>query len=180
MVIEKANGFEIKSDKLFLQIGIVAGFMECVGIYFFIPMFFEPISSSLDVFGIVFLSIWLLIVLSGAIIAFYHYSKRLIIDDGGVKYKSIFSKQCYNWCEIKDYGLVYNGRARDGSNNYIVYFANAEQKEKNEYKKKLTKSIFNAHILSEDYLYFTETVIPFCRERTNVVPFVPKDVFHFI
>lgn len=180
MIYNKVNGFEIKSDKLFLQIGIVSTIMECVGIYFFIPMFFEPISSSMDIFGIAFLSLWLLVVLSGAVISFYRYSKRIVVDDNGVVYKSILKKRHYKWEEIKDFGLVYDGRTRYGRNIYIVYFADDRQKDKNEYRKILSKNVLKAHILSDDYLHLTKAVIPFCCERTEINPFVPKDSFHWL
>ena len=180
LMIEKNSGFEIKSDNLFLKIGIVASFMACIGVYFFVPIFLEPISSPMDIFGMAFLGLWLLVVLSGAIISFYRYSRRLIIDNSGVTYKSIFGKQQYNWAEIKDWGLVYDGRTQYGQNCYIVYFANERQKDKNADKKILSTSVLRAHILSEDYRYLTQIVIPFCRRMTTVVPFIPEDNFHWI
>ena len=180
MIGKNDNGFEIKSDNLFLQIGSVAAIMGCIGVYFFVPMFFEPIASFMDVFGIVFMSLWLLLVIGGAILSFYRYSKKLIIDSSGVVYKSILGKGFYNWEEIKDWGLVYDGRTRYGRNNYIVYFANDRQKDKNEKRKILSKNVLKVHILSDDYGYLTQTVIPFCRGMTTVTPFIPQDKFHWI
>ena len=180
MIQKNHNSFEIKSDKIFLQIGIVATIMACIGVYFFIPMFFEPISSALDIFGIAFLILWLSGVLGGGVLSFYRYSKKLIIDNSGVVYKSILGGKTYNWKEIKDWGLIYDGRNRDGRNNYIVYFANDRQKDKNENRKTLSKRALTAHISSDDYMYLTQTVIPFCCEMITVTPFVPKDKFHII
>ena len=82
MIDKNINGFTIRSDGLFLQIGVVASFMACIGVYLFVPMFFEPISSPMDIFGISFLGLWLLVVLSGAIISFYRYSRRKTRETG--------------------------------------------------------------------------------------------------
>ena len=180
MINKDINGFTIRSDEVFVQIGIVASFMACIGVYLFVPMFFEPISSPMDIFGMAFLGLWLLVVLSGAIISFYRYSRRLIIDNSGVTYKSIFGKQQYNWAEIKDWGLVYDGRTRYGRNIYIVYFANDRQKDKNDNRKTLSKSVLKAHILSDEYLYFTQIVIPACRKMIQEAPFIPDDKFHWM
>ena len=180
MIKAKCDGFEIRSDEMHLCIGIVATLMEVFGLYFFIPMLFEPISSPIDLFGVIFLVFWLSLVLFGAISSFYRYSKKLVIDNSGICLNSFFSKRYYSWSEIKDYGVSYDGHNRDGSNNYIVYFSTDEQKFKSEYKKKLSKGTLKVHILSKDYYYFRRKVIPFCRKKTEVIPFVAVDEFHFL
>ena len=180
MIKANVDGFEIRSDKQFLQVGISAMVMGGLGLYFFVPMFFEPIVSSLDVFGVVFMSVWLFVVFVAAILCLYRYSKKIFISEKGVRYSSLFTKKLYKWEEIKDFGLSYDGRTRYGRNNYIFYFANNELKASGADKKKLSLSTLKVHILSDDYLYITETVIPFCSERVNAVPFIPIDKLSFI
>ncbi len=177
------NKYVLKSNSLFLKIGIVAIVMEAVGLYIFIPILSEPVTDGMDYFGFAFLCLWLFGVLLGAVISFYTYSKKLVIDDFGVAYSSLFGKKHLSWNEIKDYGLSYDGRSNDGghySNSYIVYFASSEQKKKNEHKRKLSKDSLKAYILSEDYRVFTNILIPFCVSKTDVIPFVPREDLHFV
>ena len=117
--------------------------MECVGLYFFIPVLMEFDGSIGDFAVSAFICLWLGVVFCGALISFYRYSKKVVIDDDGISYNSIFGKHHLDWNEIQDYGLSYDGRSQDGadfSNSYIIYFAKEPQKNKNPYKKKLSRN----------------------------------------
>ena len=117
--------------------------MECVGLHFFIPVLMEFDGSIGDFAVSAFICLWLGVVFCGALISFYRYSKRVVIDDDGISYNSMFGKHHLDWNEIQDYGLSYDGRSEDGagySNSYIIYFAKEPQKNKNQYKKKLSKT----------------------------------------
>ena len=176
------NGFELKSTSLFLKIGVCAAFMECVGLHFFIPVLMEFEGSIGDFAVSAFICLWLGVVFCGALISFYRYSKKVVIDDDGVSYNSMFGKHYLDWNEIQDYGLSYDGRSKDGvgySNSYIIYFAKEPQKNKNQYKKKLSKNAFKINIMADDYAHFSECVIPFCMSKTDVQPFIPQDKPHF-
>lgn len=178
MIKSTNNGFELKPINLFLKIGVVAIFMECIGLYFFIPMFMEFEGSLGDFAGTAYICLWLGLVFCGALISFHRYSKKLIIDDDGVSYSSIFGKQHLDWNEIQDYGVSYEGRSHDGadfSNLYTIYFAKEIQKNKNLYKKKLSKHTVMINIEADDYTYFLERVVPFCMNKTDVQPFLPQD-----
>ncbi len=143
MIKSTNKGFELKSSSLFLKIGTCAAFMECVGLYFFIPMFME-FDGSLGDFAIsAFICLWLGVVFCGSLISFYKYSQKVMINDAGISYSSIFDKHHLDWNEIQDYGLSYDGRGHDGadfSNLYVIYFAKEALKIKNPYKKKVSKN----------------------------------------
>ena len=172
----------MKPTSLFLKIGVCAAFMECVGLHFFIPVLMEFEGSIGDFAVSAFICLWLGVVFCGALISFYRYSKKVVIDDDGISYNSIFGKHHLDWNEIQDYGLSYDGRSQDGadfSNSYIIYFAKEPQKNKNPYKKKLSQNAFKINIMADDYAHFSECVIPFCMSKTDVQPFIPQDKPHF-
>lgn len=177
------NGFELRSNTLFLKIGIVATVMECGALYFFVPMFWEFDGSAIDIGATVFMCVWLSAVLCGAIYSFFKYSQKLLVCEDGVFYTSFFGKRHLRWNEIKDYGLSYDGRIKEGgdfSNSYILYFASEEQSGKNKFKKKLSKNVLKISVSSNDYAWLLQNVIPFCKSRIEEQPFVPDDVPHFI
>ncbi len=180
------DGFELRSNPLFLKIGIVATVMECGAFYFFIPMFLEfdgSFADIADVIGAAFICLWLGVVFCGALYSFFKYSQKLFVREDGVLYTSIFGRRHLCWNEIKDYGLSYDGRVRDGgdfSNSYILYFATEKQSDKNKFKKKLLKKALKISVSSNDYAWLLENVFPFCKSRIAEQPFVPEDVPHFI
>lgn len=180
------NGFELRSNTLFLKIGIAATVMECGVLYFFIPMLLESDGSFVDiadVIGTAFICLWLGAVFCGALYAFFKYSQKLFVREDGVFYTSIFEKRHLCWNQIEDYGLSYDGRVQDGgdfSNAYILYFASVEQDCKNKFKKKLSKKALKISVSSKDYVWLLENVFPFCQTRTGKPAFVPEDVPHFI
>ncbi len=177
------NGFELKSNDLFLKLGIVFSIMECCALYFFVPMLPEFEASALDIGATIFMCVWMGGVLCGAIYSFFKYSQKLFVREDGVSYTSIFGKRHLNWSEIKDYGLSYDGRANEGGyyyNSYILYFANEEQSNKNRFKKKLSKSALKITVSPVDYAQVLQNVIPFCQNQTDVEAFIPEDVPRFI
>ena len=176
------NGFEMRSESLFLKTGIVLTIMECIGLYFFVPMFFEFDGSIGDLAVGAYICLWLGGILLAAIISFYRDSKKMVINDDGILYSSLFGKKYLDWSAVQDYGLSYDGRSGEGSdisNSYIIYFANEKQKSKNQYRKKLSGEILKVHIRADDYNYFLECAIPFCMSQTDVEPFIPEDKPHF-
>ena len=98
------NGFELRSNDLFLKMGIVFSIMECCALYFVIPTLSELEASALDIGSTVFMCVWMGGVLCGAIYSFFKYSQKLFVREDGVSYTSIFCKRHLNWSEIKDYG----------------------------------------------------------------------------
>ena len=176
------NRFELKSTSLFLKIGIGATFMGCVGLRFFIPMLMDFGNSIGDFAIVAFICLWLGVVFFGAFISFYIYSKKVVIDDDGISYNSMFVKRHLGWNEIQDYGLSYDGRSKDGndySNLYLIYFAKEPQRNKNQYKKKLSKNSFKINVKAGDCEYFLQCVVPFCRSKTDVQPFIPNGKLYF-
>ena len=182
MVKPTNSGVELKSNNLYLKIGIVAAIVECIGLYFFIPVLFEFDGSLGDFAVAAFVCLRLGTILFGTFVSFYIYSKKLVIDDDGISYSSMLGKRFLEWNKIQDYGLSYDGRSQDGadfSNSYIIYFAKEIQKNKNSYKKKLSKNALTVNIRADDYACFSEYVVPFCMRKTDVRPFIPQDEPHF-
>ena len=175
MIKVQANRFEIRSNSLFLKIGIGAMVMECVGLYFFIPVLWEFDGSPMDIGAAAFMCLWFCVVLCGSLISFYRYSKKMIIDEDGVLYSAWFVKKQLKWSEIQDYGWSYDGRMRDGafySNGYILYFADEKQKKKNQKKQRLSQNALKVHLDGEEIDRFSDCVLPFCMRKTDVEPFI--------
>ena len=59
MVKPTNRGVELKSNNLYLKIGIVAAIVECIGLYFFIPVLFDFDGSLGDFAVAAFVCLWL-------------------------------------------------------------------------------------------------------------------------
>ena len=181
MIKPTDRGFEIKTDSLHLKIGIVAAIMGCGALCFFVSVLWaEHDGSLLDWLATSFVLLWLGVVFFASILSFYRYREKILIEEDGVTYCSWFAKRQLTWSEIKDYGLSYNGRSREGTNLYLLYFSAEPLVSKNEFKKKLSEDTLKIFISSNEYACFCGWVVPFCENKTNLKPFVPKDIPHFL
>lgn len=180
-LFQSQNSITVKSDTLFLKIGIATIFMAIVGVrILFGALPLEDDYTSFDVFGLVFICVWLIIVLWMGVFAFLTYSKQIVIDAKGVLFKTWFTKKHIKWVDIKDWGLSYCGQTRGEGNTYYLYFSEHECPIKNECKKKLKGKMIKTFVIGGDYSETISVIIPFCKEKTDIMPFVGKDVFHII
>ena len=165
-----------------MGIGIIAMIMSIIGfriVFGLLP--FEEEYTLENIIVLIFICLWPIIVLSIGISAFVTYSKKIEINDEGVLCCSFFEKTFFKWSEIEDWGLSYCGQTKGAGNTYYFYFSKNLQKTKNECKKALKGKMIKIEVIGDvDYYEVVSMVIPFCKEKTPVEPFIGKDKYHFI
>jgi hypothetical protein len=172
---------EIRGNEGFIGIGIVALFMAGIGVRLIVGMLpFEDGYTFGDVFGFVFLCLWTAVALLMGLFGISAGRSMLRVDYEGVTYRSMLRKQHLAWSEIADYGLSYCGQSRGDGNTYDFYFSTELQQAKNECSKNLKGQMIRYTVTEDDYSHIVEKVIPFCRARTRVEPFIGVDKVHFI
>ena len=177
----KENQIVIKGNSLFLWICCGAAFMAFMGLSLLFEILpFTEEHGTEDIFGLVFMLIWVSIVLWMGFTALSNYKRKITIDDTGVKCSSIIKTKHYDWSEIKDFGLSYSGQVRGGGNTYDLYFSKKQQKTKNNCKKRLKGDVIKILIFGDDYRVASEKVIPYCEKYATEPPFVGEDKYHFI
>ena len=129
-----------------------------------------------DVIGIVFIAVWLLIGLSvlvfGMLRKLFSYVE---ISSEGITYTDWFKKKNILWCELKDYGISFEGRSK-GVNNYTLFFSDEILPEKNMNKKKLKGVAIKLDMVQVDYAGIYTKLIPYCNRYTGLKPFLPTRV----
>lgn len=141
---------------------------------------FEEGYTGADVFGLIFVFVWVFGVLSMSVAFFSMGGRRIILSDAGVLAKSWFKEELLDWSDIQDYGLSYCGQTKWEGNTYYLYFSRRVFVVKNNYRKKLKGKMIKTIILSGDYAEAVNVVIPFCRRRTHIEPFIAMDRHHFM
>lgn len=175
------NRIIIKQNTTFLGIGFVAMLMAVIGFRLLFGLLpFEEGYTFVDVFGLIFVCVWILIVLGIGTYAFVTNSKQITISDDGVLCNTWFTKEFISWSEIKDWGLSYCGQARWEGNTYYLYFSKSVYPIKNDCKKKLKGKMIKIFVIGNDYAEAVSKIVPFCNERTSVEPFIGKEKHHFI
>ncbi len=171
----------IKSNSMFLVIclGAIFMFFEGASLLFEMLSFVSEFETS-DIFGLIFMLIWISVVSWMGIYSLLIYSKKIIIDENGITCATVFKKRHYKWTEIKDYGLSYSGQVRGGGNTYDLYFSSKVQKVRNECSKRLKGNLIKIYVFGTDYLNVTENVFPFCKQYTELEPFTGVDKYHFM
>lgn len=81
--------------------------------------------------------------------------------------KSWFGTKLIKWEDIKDWGLSYCGRMRDGDNIYFLYFSEYECRIKNDCKKSLKGKMIKTYIIGENYFDALQDIIPFCQKSSH-------------
>lgn len=171
----------IKRNTTFLGIGVVTIIMAIAGIRLLFGLLpFEENYTLADVFGLVFVCVWIVIVLSMGIFAFATNCKQITINSDGVLCESWFRKMFIKWADLKDWGLSYCGETRGEGNTYYFYFSEHECQIKNESKKRLKGKMIKTFVIGNDYLEAVSKIIPFCKDKTDITPFIGKDKYHFI
>ena len=108
------------------------------------------------------------------------YFLKFTISDQGVSYDSWFRKVFLSWADVRDWGLSYSGRSKHGENVYDLYFSPHVCLVKNDCKKKLKGKMIKFQMVGKEYGETVSRIIPFCRMKTTVEPFIGKDIFHFL
>ncbi|MBQ7117482.1 MAG: hypothetical protein IJN88_04665 [Clostridia bacterium] len=178
-MIKKNDGEIIISKKLtFLLTGTMSVFLFASGAtLFFSDLSLEEATEPADIFGNIFMLLWLGVMGYFILFSFNEFFKKTAISKEGVLCKSFFGTKEYMWSEIKDFGISYSGQTRGEGNTYYLYFSTDILKQNRKGKKKMNRSVIKVIFTSDDSDAFINEVIPFCRESTNVVPFLPSGKF---
>lgn len=182
--VDKSNDrIVITGNPLFLCMCLICGVMICTALKEFI---FDNLFLSgeefgpFDIFGAVFLCVWTGLVLWMGVYSFLNFVKTITVCNDGVVCSVLFRKRTLTWSEIEDYGLSFFGHNRDGTSMYLIYFSAERQKiktgrGKKTEKKKLNRNVLKILVFGSDYENILHTVIPFCRERGHVAPFIENE-----
>ena len=184
-VLQGKNKMIIKSEPMFMGMGIVAVFMSLVGFWLLFGiiegfLYYRTEYGIAVPFGFLFNCLWLAVVFRMAFYGFKTGSQQITIDADGILCKTWFGKKIVKWSDIKDWGLSYCGQTRGEGNTYYLYFSEHECEVKNECRKKLKGKMIKVTVFEDDYSKAVYNKKPFCREKTSVVPCVGKDKYHFI
>ena len=88
--------------------------------------------------------------------------KKLEITESGVR----SGRRFYSWAKIEDWGVSYYATTRGGDSFYCLYFSENKLHEK--LKGKMIKFIVSEKNLPK----IINNVVPFCKEKTEVAPFI--------
>lgn len=173
-VVLMRNGF-------FLGVGITIIVMFIMGVCLLMSMEpFEDMNTFMDYFGVAFIGIWLLGLLAGGIYTLETNSRRIVINDWGIACRSWFVKDSIQWTDVADWGLSYCGQTKGEGNTYYLYFSKHPCSVKDDCRKRLKGKMIRTFIMESEYEETVSKLIPFCKERTAVEPFVGVDKFHFL
>lgn len=171
----------IKRNKYFLGGIIVATIMAVAGVFIIFGLLpFEDGYTFANVFGLIFVLVWETGTIIGVLYYTREYSKYIIVTESGVSCCTCFKKEFIEWDEIKDWGLSYCGQTRGEGNTYYLYFSKAVFETKNECSKKLKSKMIKTFVFEGDYMEVISKIVPFCKERSDIDPFIGKDKYHFI
>ncbi len=177
----KKDQIILKENVVFLCIGVLAVIMAIMGACFLIGLSWcEGIHTFMDLLGVMFISVWLLGLLTAGIVTLEGNSKRITINDEGISSQSWFAKKDIKWSDVADWGLSYYGQTRGEGNTYYLYFSQHPCSVKNDCKKLLKGKMVKTFIIGNEYDEAVSQIIPFCMARTTVKPFIGVDKFHFL
>lgn len=163
------ENIEVKGNTFHRVAGIVFLVMACTGVRLLLNM-----ELGEDIAGVLFLIVWIVITLGWSFCGFFEANKRVSIDEKGVYLRTFISKDFLAWSEIKDWGLSYYGQSRGFGEVFCLYFSKNALQCKGTRKKKLKEKMIKIEIFQEEYTRVVETIIPYCKEKTIVEPFVAK------
>lgn len=173
------NQIVVKRDPMQIGIGISALFMAGTGVKLLLDM--RPFGHTLgDVLGGAFICVWITLVLTLGLSAAIQGSKQITIRMDGVQCKSLVKTEFLEWYEIKDWGLSYCGQTKGEGNTYYLYFSKQVFPVKNVCKKKLKGKMIKTHVYEDGYNDTVTEIVPFCKKRTRVEPFIGKDKYHIL
>lgn len=175
------NKIMIKRNTYFLYGVFMSMVMTVAGVFVIFGLLpFDDGYTFANIFGMAFMLVWENGVVFGIVYYMGEYSKYVVISEDGVFCCTCFKKELVVWEDIKDWGLSYCGQTRGKGNTYYLYFSKQEYPIKNDCMKKLKGKMIKKVVFESDYSELVSKVIPFCTEKTNIMPFVGKNKYHFI
>lgn len=181
MDTDPSRNIVVKQNSVFLFVGAGACMMSCFGIHLLFGLLpLEAGYTPMDIFGVIFVCVWILLVLGMGCFALETASRKITIDREGVFCQSWFRKDFLSWYDIRDWGLSYCGQTRGEGNTYYLYFSKEISPVKNEYTKRLKGKMIKTYVIGDEYADAVNRIIPFCRLWTGVTPFAAEDKFHLL
>lgn len=172
------NGFRVRNDEIYLVVGVMTSLFSAFGIYLLVIVFpFDGDYTAFDIAGFVFVCVWTAIVLTMCVFCFITHFKEFLIDDSGISCSLFGKKSVTSWSEISDWGISYLGSKRSFGHYgdvYCLYFAKSKQRKKNSNSKKFSGKVIKIYVSGDDFYRALNSVIPFCRKRTGVAPFITE------
>lgn len=163
------NPIIIRGNSLHSVGGMAFIVMAIIGLNFLLDL--DP-SDSMSAY--IFIIIWILIVIIFSVCSFIEAGKKVILCDNGIYSYTLISEDFLDWNEIKDWGLSYSGRARGGGEIFYLYFSKKSFQKKSACKKKLKGKMIKIEIFEAEYVKILNNVIPYCKKKISVEPFVGK------
>jgi len=159
-----------KNAYLFL---FVIAFMLYKGCSLLLQMF--PLENTGDYVGAVFITIWIAVIIGmGWFVAGQYLFLRVVLNNKGVFCSKPFRKREILWCELKDYGISYEGRSQGGVKQYCLYFSEEVLPEKKN-KKNLKGVVIQLNMDRNDYATVLAKVIPYCQQHvTATKPYIAE------
>ena len=171
---QSQEGLQLKQDatKAYLFLFAIA-FMLYKGCSLLLQMF--PLENTGDYVGVVFITIWIAVILGmGWFVVGQYLFLRVVLNHNGVFCSKPFCKREILWCELKDYGISYEGRNKGGV-QYCLYFSEEVLPEKKRNKKKLKGVVIQLNMDRNDYATVLAKVIPYCQQHvTATKPYIAE------
>jgi hypothetical protein len=132
-----------------------------------------------DVFGLISVCALVASLLALGIYAILNASRQITLTADGILSKSLFGRRYMKWSDVRDFGLSYSCKTRWMGNTYYLYFSENELAAQNECSKNLKGKLIYIHVIGKDYSEAVSKVVPFCKDKTDVIPFSGSDKYHF-
>ena len=157
---------EIKGNYFYNIIGGFFIMMAIMGIQMLLDL--DPS----DTIGYIAMIAWILVILCLGACAFLEANKKVTLCKEGIYSHTLVSKRFLGWSEIKDWGLSYSGHSRGAGKIFHLYFSKNVFRIKNARKKKLKGKMIKIEIFEAEYVKNINKVIPYCKDKTCVEPFI--------
>ncbi len=138
-MVKTTNEVKLQADSIFSFLGIGALLTGSSGIQVIHDILpFEEGHTFADVFGLIFVCIWISVLGWMCVYSFTYANRMLMIGNEGVLCKNWFRKRRMTWAEIRDWGIIlYCGKTRGAGNTYYFYFSGAVHPVKHPCMKRL-------------------------------------------
>lgn len=172
-IVRKGSSITVSPYESAWIVCVFAGGMIGVGVKLLIDQCLEMEQFHwMDAVGGAFLLLWIGLALWMGFKASELAKTVLVFCDEGIVLAGPRSTRELKWEAVQDYGLHYIGKSR-GTNLYELYFADRPQKQKNGQTRRLDKEVIRIQIRgAEEYDQIMAQILPYCKDRTDVKPFI--------
>ena len=171
-IVKTKSEVFIKPDRSYIINIIVISLIFFGGLYIAFSMKIENFTF-LEITGIGIMVIYLLMSLCGVLLSLKYFTHKITIDSNGITTWDIFEKTFISWSEVEDFGLMLGARS-----SCLLYFSKSKIPVKGKLRKNLGFKVFynsfSTFVDEIEYQRLIDEVIGFCREYTDLEPFIPE------